>query len=165
MYTYHRFGIEKTDSSESHQKNDSKNLFSYLDFLVNPIRIFQDLFGAHTKGKTGDPKLRVNPNGKYTILVMTDLHFGDSDFQDNQTLEVMNTTLTEINPDLVIITGDLVSGYAYDGVKGWNERLWNKLTAPFIEHQKFYIPTFGNHDSQGDMSRLEVAKSDQKNPK
>lgn len=104
----------------------------------------------------------VNDNFEFTILQMTDLHFGDSEFQDSQTLIVMNNTINEIKPDIVIITGDIVSGYAWNGKNGWTENLWKKYGQPFYDNEQYFITVFGNHDSQSDLTRSEVIELDMK---
>jgi len=38
------------------------------------------------------------------------------------------------SPDIAILTGDMVSGYAWDGkTEGWYESIWNKWTEAFID--------------------------------
>jgi hypothetical protein len=43
-------------------------------------------------------------------------------------------------PDLAILTGDMVSNYAWDGTTpNWYEAQWNKWTQAFIEKDLRYM--------------------------
>ena len=62
---------------------------------------------------------------------------------------------------MAILTGDMVSGYAWDGkTEGWYESQWNKWTQAFVEKKLPYMYVQGNHDSQADIGRDEVATLD-----
>jgi len=107
-------------------------------------------------------KFQFNKDGSFVILQLTDLHFGESEEKDINTTRVMNRTISEIKPDIVILTGDSISGYAWDGkTKGWQESVWKRWTQPFLDFKQYYIYTLGNHDAQADLSRKEVAALDQ----
>lgn len=65
------------------------------------------------------------------------------------------------SPDLAILTGDMVSGYAWDGkTSGWYQKQWQKWTQAFEEKQLNYMYVQGNHDSQADLSRDAIADLD-----
>ena len=46
------------------------------------------------------------------ILQMTDLHYGEGNARDQLNIAIQESLLDLEKPDLVIITGDVVSGYA-----------------------------------------------------
>lgn len=52
-----------------------------------------------------------------------------------------------VKPDLAVLTGDMVSGYAWDG-KSKNFFLtgWKKFTKVFRDNKLLYAYTCGNHD-------------------
>ncbi len=49
-------------------------------------------------------------------MQFTDIHFGEGDLGDKQTQWIMLDILEKEKPDVSVITGDVVSGYAWDGV-------------------------------------------------
>jgi predicted MPP superfamily phosphohydrolase len=49
------------------------------------------------------------------MVQFTDLHFGETDEDDANNQRLMGEILDSEKPDLVVMTGDLISGYAWDG--------------------------------------------------
>ena len=49
-------------------------------------------------------------NGKFRIMQVTDTHYADYDSEDEATTVLLDDLLSLENADLVVITGDLVSG-------------------------------------------------------
>ena len=49
-------------------------------------------------------------------------------------------------PDFVAFTGDMVTGYNWDGTQGWFERQWKVFTKVVTENKIPYAYTLGNHD-------------------
>ena len=110
-------------------------------------------------------KFQFNTNGNFVILQLTDLHFGESEEKDFNTTRVMNRTINEIKPDVVILTGDSISGFAWDGKEqGWGKRIWQNWTKPFLDFKQHYIYAIGNHDAQADLTRREVGDLDTTHP-
>ena len=66
-------------------------------------------------------KLTINPKtGKFRIMQVTDIHYGEDDAKDKATTNMMSNLFQLEKPDLAILTGDMVSGYAWDGKEqGW----------------------------------------------
>lgn len=60
-------------------------------------------------------QLQFNSSGKFKMVQFTDVHFGETDSDDQKNQKLMGEILDKEKPDLVIITGDLVSGFAWDG--------------------------------------------------
>jgi hypothetical protein len=57
-------------------------------------------------------------------------------------------------PDLVVITGDVISGWKWDGkTPDWAKEMWTKGMQPMIERGLNWATTAGNHDSQADLTR------------
>lgn len=59
--------------------------------------------------------LKFNEDKRFRILHLTDLHFGESDKRDSDNQINIKSILESTKPDVVIVTGDLVSGYSWDG--------------------------------------------------
>ena len=68
----------------------------------------------------GNKTLTVNSKGKFKMVQFTDIHFGESDATDALNQKLITEVLELEDPDFVIISGDVVSGYAWDGkTKPW----------------------------------------------
>ncbi|MBI9060704.1 MAG: metallophosphoesterase family protein [Marinilabiliaceae bacterium] len=92
-------------------------------------------------------KLKFNQNGNFKIVQFTDLHFLYST-QEN-VLNNLNKVLDIEQPDLVIITGDLMSEPNY--AEGFDV-----LIQPIVERQINWCVVFGNHDHELDLTRSEI---------
>ncbi len=62
---------------------------------------------------TSNKTLNFN-NGTFKILQLTDMHFGESNLKDLLTMSLQTFLIKKVNPDFVALTGDEVSGYAWD---------------------------------------------------
>ena len=103
-------------------------------------------------------KLILPDDKEFTILQLTDLHYGEHINKDINSTLLIAKLINYTNPDLVIITGDAVSGYAWDSINNtfykecWD--LWTKsINVP-------YAYVLGNHDDQADMSRGQIIDLD-----
>ena len=64
--------------------------------------------------------LRMNKDNRFKIMQLTDLHFGEgsvgkSGELDHTTLHMIRSLIQKENPDFIAVTGDLISGTAWDG--------------------------------------------------
>ena len=65
-------------------------------------------------------ELKFRPDGTFKLVQFTDLHFGESDHKDHKNQELMRKVLELEKPDIVVATGDVISGYAWNGkTKDW----------------------------------------------
>ena len=62
----------------------------------------------------GKPQLKFNANGKFKMVQFTDIHFGEDEPDDLDNMRLISDIIEQEKPDLAIITGDVVSGYAWD---------------------------------------------------
>lgn len=87
-------------------------------------------------------RLTFSPEGNFTIVQFTDIQ--ECYPVDGRTIRLMEAVLDEVNPGLVVITGDMVSETctATSKVSGTID----EIAAPMIERQIPWIVTFGNHD-------------------
>eukprot|EP00742_Colponemidia_sp_Colp-10_P000495 GILJ01000539.1.p1 GENE.GILJ01000539.1~~GILJ01000539.1.p1 ORF type:complete len:403 (+),score=48.96 GILJ01000539.1:40-1209(+) len=112
-----------------------------------------------------DHTLRFREDGTFRIVQFTDLHFGEGDGKDPKTQDVQRAVLAAEKPDLVIMTGDSVSGFAWDGqTKPWFAPLWKEFTRPMTEFNARWAYALGNHDHQGDLTQDEIISLDQTSP-
>ena len=123
-----------------------------------------ELYKINQKNKI-DKTLRFNSNHEFTILQMTDLHYGESEEKDRKNMEIQEKLLKYTNPDMVVLTGDMVSGFAWDKKsKDFYYSNWKKFTQSFLETKTLYAYALGNHDHQGDLDYPEIMKLDKTHP-
>ncbi|MGL5227126.1 MAG: metallophosphoesterase, partial [Bacteroidales bacterium] len=71
--------------------------------------------------------IRFNKNGECKIVQFTDVHYKVSNPDNSKlSLDVINQTLDKENPDVVMLTGDIVTGAPVE--QGWLE-----VISPIIE--------------------------------
>eukprot|EP01099_Mayorella_cantabrigiensis_P002721 TRINITY_DN2200_c0_g1_i1.p1 TRINITY_DN2200_c0_g1~~TRINITY_DN2200_c0_g1_i1.p1 ORF type:complete len:320 (-),score=88.98 TRINITY_DN2200_c0_g1_i1:315-1241(-) len=117
---------------------------------------------AFQKSPTIDKTLKFRPDGTFKIVQFTDLHFGEGEDLDENSMNVQRTILKAEQPDVVVITGDAVSGYAWDHrAKDWYQAQWEKWTSPMKELSVRWSYALGNHDDQADYSRHQIVTLDQ----
>lgn len=101
------------------------------------------------------PELRFNDDGRFKIVQFTDLHIRLNDSRSDTAFERMSQVLIDEQPDLVIITGDII----YNAPADTNMR----IILDFFEKRKQpFAITFGNHDRDYGLSNAElfdIAKS------
>lgn len=101
------------------------------------------------------PVLRFRTDGKFKIAQFTDVHFDlSSEYrlaQAEKTLAQMEYILTAEKPDLVVFTGDVVTGKpAAEG--------WRRLLNVAKKHQIPFCTVLGNHDAEQDITRTEIGQ-------
>ncbi|KAH8704382.1 Metallo-dependent phosphatase-like protein [Phaeosphaeriaceae sp. PMI808] len=96
-------------------------------------------------------RLRFSYNGKFSITVFSDLHFGEPEWvrkrpnADLRTISVMNSILDEEKPNLVVFNGDMIS-CEYVAPLAANGIL-DEIMRPLVDRDLPFAATFGNHDS------------------
>jgi len=103
-----------------------------------------------------------NEHGKFKVVQFTDLHYGNNQYENEQSAKVQDAILAAEKPDLVIITGDLVSGYEWrqNGGVDWFKNLWQQLVAPMIKHNTRWAIALGNHDVEADLTGQQIVQLD-----
>lgn len=119
--------------------------------LIIIITLF--LFGCtHNSGEKKEEKtqqLRFNGQGTFRIAQFTDIHWDPSSENNTKNLETIRMVLAAEQPDLIILTGDIVT--AGPAAKGWAD-----LARPLSESGIPWTVTLGNHDDEADMSREQI---------
>lgn len=93
--------------------------------------------------------LKFNEDGKFKIVQFTDVHFKYNNPASDIALVRINEILDAEKPDLVIFTGDIIfSSPAKKGMLQVMEQVSNR-EIPFVA-------TFGNHDDEHGVSRIEL---------
>jgi hypothetical protein len=58
------------------------------------------------------------------------------------------------DPDVIIVTGDVVSGYAWDEkTRPWASIQYAKMADAITSKGKYWATAAGNHDEEGDLTR------------
>ncbi|MEG1186443.1 MAG: metallophosphoesterase family protein [Bacteroidales bacterium] len=91
---------------------------------------------------------RFDQNNNFRILQLTDIHYDQSDYE-NTIQQNIKDLVTLSNPDLIILTGDIVTGQPATF-------RWVKFALFLAELKVPYLITLGNHDSQYLLSREDL---------
>ncbi|KAK0103138.1 hypothetical protein ONS96_005747 [Cadophora gregata f. sp. sojae] len=111
------------------------------------------------------PLLRVNEKNEFQITIFSDLHYGEEESgwgidQDVSSTKVMNAVLNYEESDFVVLNGDLITGE--------NTFLTNStsyldiIVEPLVQRKITWASTYGNHDSQFNLSRTALFAQENK---
>jgi len=85
----------------------------------------------------------------FKIVQFTDVHWDNTKPNRKETASIMKMVLTAEKPDLIILTGDIVThSPATEG--------WDALAAIMSESGIPWAVTLGNHDDEAELSRAEI---------
>lgn len=104
-------------------------------------------FSASASTKAEDAKLKFNSDGKFKIIQYTDIHLTENDEQNTYPLKFIDYTMKQQNPDLVLLTGDVLSGYEIHSSET-AEKLIRTLMEIFEKYGKPVSYVYGNHDDE-----------------
>jgi len=112
------------------------------------------LLQSFTLKLTGqESQLQFNSDKQFKIVQFTDTHFYTTGPGSPDVIENIRAVMDAEKPDLVVLTGDIVTGSGKD----WPTlESWEHLTDLFIEYQVPYAVAFGNHDDEAKVSRPEL---------
>jgi hypothetical protein len=96
-----------------------------------------------------DNELQFNTQGRFKIVQFTDIHWKNGSPKCDNVLQVMTNVLDSEKPDLVILTGDIVT--SSPAKKGWEA-----VIKPMTDRKIPWVAILGNHDDEHDMTRKEI---------
>ena len=102
-----------------------------------------------------DKKLFFNKNSTFKVLQLTDNYLGEDE-------KKMENRIRWENPDVVVLKGDMPSGY--NQTPDSSENLWREFTQIFRTHEIFFMLTFGNQDKKAYLTTKEIIALDALNP-
>ncbi len=111
------------------------------------ICLFVFGFAANAQNKK---ELKFNENGEFKVVQFTDTHI---DFTSNSNLnvyEIMQGVIEIEKPDFVILTGDIIT-------QSDPQEAYQRLEELFSKTKVQWAMVFGNHDSQSNLSREDLA--------
>lgn len=124
-----------------------KNNSIIIKSLVSLLLIMA-VWGLNLSAMT-NIQLKFRNNNTFKIAQFTDLHWDNTASGCAQTTKTILDVLSVEKPDLVVITGDVVTGG--DALKGWMA-----VTKIFIDAKIPYAITLGNHDAEPDITRDQI---------
>lgn len=107
--------------------------------------------------KAPPPPLQLTTNSTFQISIFSDLHFGEAEDtlwgpnQDMESTGVMNAVLDSEEPQLVVLNGDLITGE--NTFLANSTRYLDAIVAPLVHRNLNWASTYGNHDSDANLSR------------
>ena len=114
------------------------------------------LAGAHAQPN----RLAFRSDRTFKIVVFNDMHFGEEDAYDTDSLALQRNVLDAEQPDLVVFDGDLVSGWRGHNKGGWMEKQMRKILEYPNSQGYAHAIALGNHDAEADLDRVGVLKAD-----
>ena len=97
--------------------------------------------------------LRFNQDGRFRILQITDSHLNGTRTEDYANAKEQMVSIVESEkPDLVILTGDVVTCVP---AEPW----WADFMAPLDEKNIPFVVVYGNHDRERELSEYELAQA------
>lgn len=95
------------------------------------------------------PSIHFNKDHKFKIAQFTDIHWkGDETEECLKTTELIEYVLKTEQPDLVVLTGDIINSPSEEG--------WKTVMSIFTESGIPFAVALGNHDDEADWSRDEI---------
>lgn len=114
------------------------------------ISVFFSVFNTVAQD-TEKKILRFKPDKTFRIVQFTDVHWDNTKTNCKDTKAIMRMVLKEEQPDLIVLTGDIVTHFpATDG--------WNSIAAIMSESGIPWAVTLGNHDDEAELSRKDIFK-------
>lgn len=95
-------------------------------------------------------KLSFRKDGTFKIVQFTDMHYVYGNPKSDSTLLLLPRLLDAEKPDLVVFTGDIVTGPVAQG--------WETLMQFVIDRKIPFAVTLGNHDHEQGVTREEIAR-------
>jgi predicted MPP superfamily phosphohydrolase len=149
---------------QPHQAEENIEIFDLSlntnESFMKPIRKFYFLgcamfvlltFSQKLAGQDGS--LQFNSDRQFKIVQFTDTHFYIDGKKSPEVVENFRAVLDAEKPDLVILTGDIVTG----NKENWPTlESWEILTDLLNNYQVPYAVAFGNHDDEAQVSRAEL---------
>lgn len=111
--------------------------------------------------------LRLGSDGSFKLTIFNDLHFGEAEDtlwgpeQDVNSVKVINSVLdSENNTGLVVLNGDLITGE--NTFLQNSTRYLDAVVAPLVKRGVSWASTYGNHDSDFNLSREAIFAEESK---
>jgi len=95
-------------------------------------------------------KLSFKKDGTFKIVQFTDMHYMHGNPKSDTTLLLISRVLDTEKPDMVVFTGDIVTGKPV-------KEGWDAVTKFVIDRKIPFAVTLGNHDHEQGVTKEEIA--------
>ena len=99
-----------------------------------------------------DKKLKFNQDGLFKIVQYTDIHWQNGESVDQKSAELMESIARAEKPDLIVLTGDILSGGGCDDAS----ESMRQIVKIMERCDTNWTAVFGNHDDEGTANRHEL---------
>jgi hypothetical protein len=96
------------------------------------------------------PKLKFNDSGEFKIVQFTDTHIDLISGSNLKSFDIIRDVLVIEKPDLVVLTGDIVT-------QDNPQKAYQQLSEIFETFQIPWAVVFGNHESEHNLQRVQLA--------
>ena len=96
--------------------------------------------------------LRFRSNQRFKIVQFTDIHWHNGEAPDQQSAKLMTQIAKAESPDLIVLTGDILSGGGCADAADSLRQVIKTVEACEVP----WAAVFGNHDDEGDADRHEL---------
>ena len=100
-------------------------------------------------------KLKFNAKNQFKIMQIADLHYENNADIISNNQAITSKLLEAEKPDLVVFSGDQVSGW-YSQSPGWYAEMFRLVVAPLMARSIPWASVLGNHDREADLNPQEV---------
>ena len=112
-------------------------------------------FGGLGLIRAQQPVLRFGDDGTFRIAQFTDMHLDASTprrlAEAEKTFARLDRVVALERPDLVVFTGDVVTGAPAEG-------MWRRLLDTMAARRVPFCVVLGNHDAEQDLTRAQIAQ-------
>ncbi|KAF2767462.1 Metallo-dependent phosphatase [Teratosphaeria nubilosa] len=159
-------------SAEPSRKNGHRYRFvkMFCALFITVLFAFLTLAAPRTQLERSSvtAPLQFTPNGTFQISIFEDLHFGENAWdswgpqQDINSVKVINEVLDAELPQLVVLNGDLITG---ENAYLENATVYvDQIVAPLVQRNLTWASTYGNHDSEFNLSRNDILARERRYP-
>ena len=124
-----------------------KTIKAYQKVLA--LILFCFLTGLNPANTQDPAQLKFNESQTFKIAQFTDIHWDNNSKNCLKTIKTIQHVLETEEPDLAILTGDIVT--TIPAVEGWMA-----VSEPFVKAGIPWTVTLGNHDAEPGISRDEI---------
>lgn len=120
---------------------------------------------AFAKEKAPEGELRFREDGSFTIMLLADAQ--DTNRTKPDTVELIEASLDEVKPDLVILMGDNIAGSWFGArihAQEKAEKAIGNIVGPIAQRRIPFALVFGNHDPASPLTLEEQIKIYQSYP-
>lgn len=126
-----------------------------VDFMKRILLGICVMAGMTCMAQNNESALKFNQDGIFRIVQFTDMHLDAGSAyriaQAEKTFARLSRVMNEGKPDMVVFTGDVVTGKPA-------AEMWNRLLDSMAVYKVPFCVVLGNHDAEQDLTRRQMAE-------